>query len=102
MGKVEVWARPGSSRETVKWDEWRRRWVVSVTAPAVGGKANEAILALLAQRLGIPPARVGWLRSGTGRSKVLEVDGLTDEEVRHCLSKNDSSNTAKSRTALEV
>jgi hypothetical protein len=102
MVRIQIWARPGSSRDAVSWDEWRGRWVVSVTAPAVGGKANEALRVLIAHLLGIPAARVQWVRSGTGRSKVLEVEGLTDEEVCHRLSKNDPSNTVRSRTALEV
>lgn len=100
--RIEVWARPGGSRESVTWDGWRHRWVIAVTAPAVGGRANDAILALLTLRLSLPPARIRWVHSGTSKAKVAEVAGLTEEEIRRRLSRNDASNSARGTTTLEV
>jgi len=54
VGKIEVWARPGSTKDAVEWDDWRKRWVVSCREPPSEGRANEAILRLLGERLGIP------------------------------------------------
>jgi uncharacterized protein YggU (UPF0235/DUF167 family) len=57
-----------------------------VTAPPVGGAANRAIRALLADQLQVPPDSVQFLRAGTSPSKTVEVLGLDDEEVRRRLS----------------
>ena len=85
MGRIEVWARPGSRREGIEWDEWRHRWVVSCREPPMGGRANEAILALLADRLGVPRPSVRYVVVGRARAKQVEVDGLTDADLAERL-----------------
>ncbi len=54
---------------------------VRVTAPAQEGKANSALVELLAGLLGVPRGRVRILRGLTSRDKVIAVDGLDSEEV---------------------
>lgn len=49
---------------------------VKVHAPAVEGKANEALCAFLAEQLGTPRRAITVLRGDTSRLKVLRVDGL--------------------------
>jgi uncharacterized protein YggU (UPF0235/DUF167 family) len=46
---------------------------VWVTAPAVDGRANAALLALLADRLGLRPREVVLVRGERGRLKVVEL-----------------------------
>ena len=58
---------------------------VYVTAPPEGGKANDAVVAPLADRLGIPKRDIGILRGRKGRDKVLLVDGLNADAVRERL-----------------
>ena len=84
--RLPVWVRPGSAEDSIAWDPWRRAWTVRCRAPAVGGAANRAVLALVAERLSIAPSSVRWERAGTSRSKLIAVLGLTDEEVRERLS----------------
>ena len=55
---------------------------VRVAAPPVGGAANAAVTALLADALGVAPSRVRVVRGQRGRDKVVEVDGLTVAEAR--------------------
>jgi uncharacterized protein (TIGR00251 family) len=53
---------------------------VRLTAPPVEGAANEALIALLAERLGLPKRAVRVARGATGRQKMLEITGLSAEE----------------------
>ncbi len=61
---------------------------VRVTAPPVDGRANEALTRLLASRLGVPRGAVRVVAGQTSRQKVIAVDGLTSDEVRHRLEKS--------------
>ncbi len=46
---------------------------VSVTVVPEGGKANTAVVALLAQALGVPKSRLTLLRGAVSRDKVFQV-----------------------------
>ena len=54
---------------------------VRVTAPPVDAAANEALVALLADRLDCVRGRVELVRGHRSRHKILKVHGLTPEEV---------------------
>lgn len=54
---------------------------VRIAAPPVGGAANEALRAFLADRLDIPPSRVRIQRGPASRTKVLCLQGLRADEV---------------------
>jgi uncharacterized protein (TIGR00251 family) len=49
---------------------------VKVHAPAVEGRANEALCEFLADSLELPRRAVTVLRGDTSRQKVIRVDGL--------------------------
>jgi len=55
---------------------------VRVTAAPVGGRANEALVRLLADRLRVPRGAVRIVAGHTAREKLLAIDGLTSEELR--------------------
>lgn len=60
-------------------------WKVRVSAPAQGGRANEAVLELLASTLDVP-RRDLRLTVGTGsRDKVVTLEGLTGDLVEERL-----------------
>jgi len=46
---------------------------VRVTAPPDAGRANAAVVALLARALGVPKTRLELLRGGSGRDKLFRV-----------------------------
>lgn len=49
---------------------------VRVSAAAVEGAANKALLRLLADELGVPRGAVRLTVGATSRTKVVEVDGI--------------------------
>ncbi len=54
---------------------------VSLTAPAVDGKANAALIKFLAKSLGVRKSTCRILRGETSRDKVLLVEGFAPEKV---------------------
>jgi len=60
---------------------------VRLTAPPVEGAANAALLAFLAEVLGMPKRDVRLVSGQTARRKVVAVAGVTAEEVQERLSK---------------
>ena len=58
---------------------------VKVHAPALDGRANEALLAFLAEKLGVPRRAVTLVRGDKSRHKVVRIDGLTLADTRSRL-----------------
>jgi uncharacterized protein (TIGR00251 family) len=56
--------------------------VVRVTAPPVDGCANEALTRMLAKRLQVGRRSIKIVSGQHSRRKVVEIDGMTEEEVR--------------------
>ena len=55
---------------------------VRLLAPPVDGAANDALVALLAEKLGVSRRDVRIVQGATSRSKVVEIDGTTVNAVR--------------------
>ena len=62
-------------------DGWRAR----IAAPPEKGRANAALVELLAEALGVPRARVRVVGGQTARRKIVEVDDLEVTEVERRL-----------------
>jgi uncharacterized protein (TIGR00251 family) len=58
---------------------------VSLTAPPVDGKANDACIEFFAKLLEVPRSSVTIAAGQTSRNKVIRVDGLSVEQVRERL-----------------
>jgi uncharacterized protein (TIGR00251 family) len=58
---------------------------ISLTTPPVDGRANEALIAFLAEALHLPKARITLLTGATSRSKTLRVAGKNAAEVQAAL-----------------
>ena len=72
---VDVVVQPRASREGIALMGDRLK--VSVNAPPVDGKANEAVVRALAEALGVPRASVEILRGESGRRKTVRIRGVT-------------------------
>lgn len=58
---------------------------VAVSAPPESGKANAAVLELLAQALNIPPKSLQLISGQTQPRKLVRITGLTDSELQQKL-----------------
>ena len=77
--RMSVRVIPRSSKNSITWEEGVLK--VRLTAPPVDGAANEALIALLAQRLGLPKRDIRIVQGATGRQKTIEIIGMTAEAV---------------------
>ncbi len=82
MARVRIRLTPRGGRDAI--NGWTDDGVlrVRVAAPPVDGAANDALLRLIAKRAGVAASRVTLVSGAQGRTKVVEIGGLTDEEVR--------------------
>ena len=55
---------------------------IKLRAPAIEGKANEALIHFLARQLKIPLRSIALERGHKSRDKVIRLEGLTKEDVR--------------------
>ena len=60
----------------------RRRLKVKVTAAPEKGKANKAVVKMLAKALGVAPSDIEVVRGETDRNKTLQIAGPADELSR--------------------
>lgn len=58
---------------------------VRVAAPPEGGRANDAVVALVAQSFDVKLAAVTLLSGQTSRAKRVQIDGISLAEVDRCL-----------------
>ncbi|MFM5894934.1 MAG: DUF167 domain-containing protein [Novosphingobium sp.] len=72
QGRLALRVTPGARSEAVELGEGAV--LIKVRAKPQDGEANEAVLALLAQALGIATSRLRMLRGATGRDKLVQLD----------------------------
>ena len=60
-------------------------WKLRVTAPPERGRANDAALRLVAERLGVDTAAVRLVAGHGSRDKVVEVTGIAPAEAERRL-----------------
>ena len=71
--KIQVKVKPRSKTEDVTKEMGGDVYVVRVKEPPVEGKANRAMLKLLARHLGVPESRLRIVGGLTGKNKVVQV-----------------------------
>jgi uncharacterized protein len=60
-------------------------WKVRVTPPADGGRANEAVLKLLAETVGLSRSSVDLVSGHGAREKIVELTGVGPDEMERRL-----------------
>ncbi|MFC1866641.1 DUF167 domain-containing protein [Thermodesulfobacteriota bacterium] len=58
---------------------------VKVTSPPVNGKANRALISLLAKRLGRPKGSIEIITGKSSRIKLVRVHGLSMEDITELM-----------------
>ena len=72
MRSIRVKVKP-NAREAALEEQQDGTWLARVTAPPVDGKANEALVTLIARHFGVRKSRVS-IRSGAGaRVKTIDI-----------------------------
>jgi uncharacterized protein YggU (UPF0235/DUF167 family) len=82
--RVTIRVRPGAGRTAVGGDH-DGALLVRVAARAVDGRATEAALAAVADAFGLRRSAVTLISGATARTKIVDVDGATDERLRTLL-----------------
>lgn len=79
--RVAVHVQPRASRSEII-GQHGAALKVRLQAPPVEGAANEALVRLLADSLGVPQRSVRVVAGAISRSKMVEVEGTTEDAVR--------------------
>ena len=80
MATLNVKVVPGSSRDRVV-GRYGDGIKVQVSAPPEGGKANLAVVTVIAAALGVKPQQVRIAKGHTQPRKVVEVSGMELTDV---------------------
>jgi uncharacterized protein (TIGR00251 family) len=80
MARLDVKVVPGVRRTELvsRYDEGIK---VRLAAPAEGGRANRALMDLIADLLGVKSSSVRIVRGLASQKKVVEIDGLEPNEM---------------------
>ncbi len=84
MARITVKVHPRASRTRVA-GKTGHAWKLDLAAPPVDGKANEACVRFLADLAGVPQSRVRIVIGLTGRIKVIDIDGVSQEMLESRL-----------------
>ena len=63
-------------------------WKLALAAPPVDGKANDECVRYLAELAGVPRSRVRIVMGLTSRLKVVEIEGVPQEDLERRLATN--------------
>jgi uncharacterized protein (TIGR00251 family) len=83
---IRIKLLPKSSRNQVVGREGDH-FKVKVTAPPVEGRANKALIDLLAKKLGVPKSHIEIISGKSSRLKSIRIDGLSKEEITRKVEK---------------
>lgn len=77
---ITIRVLPRSSKNILEWEQGQLK--ARLTAPPIDGAANEALIALVAERLGVPRRTISIVRGATSRQKTVKIVGLSLEDVQ--------------------
>ncbi len=86
MARITVKVQPRAKATRVV-GHMENAYKLQLTAPPVDGKANEACIAFLAEVAGVAKSRVRIVMGLTSRMKVVEIEGIAQEEMERRLAK---------------
>lgn len=86
MAHLAVKLTPGAAADHIDgWDvdaEGRPVLKVRVRARPIEGEANDALVKLIAKALGVPKSAVTIQRGGQSRTKILMIEGLSEDDAK--------------------
>ena len=81
---IDVKVLPRSSKDEIVGKK-DGVYKIKLTAPAIEGKANKALLKLLAKKLGLPKREIRIISGERSRMKSIRINRLTFEQVKKLL-----------------
>jgi uncharacterized protein (TIGR00251 family) len=84
MARVTVKVHPRAKRSAIT-GRLGDAWKLDLAAPPVDGKANAECVRFLAELAGVPRGNVRILTGETGRMKVVEIEGVAQEDLERRL-----------------
>lgn len=75
MTRLRLRVSPGAGRAAIV-GRYGEGWKVRVTAPREGGRANDAVLQLLAGVLAVPRTALTLVSGHSARDKIVELAGV--------------------------
>jgi uncharacterized protein len=84
MTQIRLRVSPGA-RKTELVGRHGEGWKVRVSAPPEDGRANDAVLDLLAERVGLPRRALTIVSGQRSRDKVVEMSGIDAREAERRL-----------------
>ena len=85
MARLTVKVHPRAKRSAVT-GRLGDAWKLDLAAPPVDGKANDECVRFFAGLAGVPRARVRVVTGLTSRTKVVEIEGVAQEDLESRLS----------------
>ena len=82
--RVRLRVSPGARRTGVV-GRYGDAWKIRVAAPAESGRANDAVVQLLADTLALAPASVRLVSGRGARDKIVELRGIEPSNVERRL-----------------
>ena len=84
MARVTVKVHPRAKRSAIT-GRFGDAWKLDLAAPPVDGKANDECVRFFAALAGVPRSRVRVVTGLTSRLKVVEIEGVEQEELEKRL-----------------
>ena len=75
--KLALRVQPNARRTALLMRMSSGEWKVAVSAPPADGRANDAVVELVSDLLGVKRSQVTLVRGASARSKVVEVEGMS-------------------------
>jgi uncharacterized protein (TIGR00251 family) len=82
--RLRLRVAPGATRSGVV-GRHGDAWKVRVSTPPEGGRANDAVVRLLAETLRLPREAVTLISGHGGRDKIIELAGLGPSQIERRL-----------------
>ncbi|MCE5298095.1 MAG: DUF167 family protein [Methanoregulaceae archaeon] len=83
---IEVTAGSKKASFPAGYNEWRKALGCMVRAPALEGRANKEVIAVISERIGIEKTRISIISGRTAPIKKILVEGMTPDQIRSALS----------------
>ena len=84
---LEIHLQPGAKSNEIIGFRDGVLWV-KVAAPPERGRANGALIELMAKSLSVPKSDLALIRGFASRQKVIAINGLTIEALKEKLTRN--------------